>query len=138
MPKSIAALFSLLTLCGCATAYGGSYATSSCGLTKSQSIDIADELSRSLGVASKTTTDYQGYRATVIELPAERGPRSAIVPYARVLETDHGVFIGIGDNGDGTSPLSKKLRDIVQQTLSRHGCSSWTFKGGTYDPEKYL
>lgn len=97
-------------------------------------MEIATDISHSLGVPAQITTNHEGYRTIVIALPAEAKPGLGIVPYARVVETDHGVFVGFGDNGDGTGPLSKKLRDVMQQTLGRHGCTSWTFKEGTYDP----
>jgi len=71
-------------------------------------------------------------------LPAEKVPGVNIVPYIKVIEMDNGIIVDIGDNGDGTSLLSKKLRDLAQRTLSHHGCSSWTFEEYTYDPEKYL
>jgi hypothetical protein len=97
-------------------------------------MEIATDISQSLGAPVKVTENSEGFRTIVIALPAEARPGLGIIPYARIVETNQGVFVGLGDNGNGTSPLSKKLKDTVQQTLNRHGCSSWTFEEGTYDP----
>ena len=136
MLKSTAFLLMLLLLSGCATAWTGVYDTEKCGLTKSQSKEIAADIIRDLGEPPTRTTDYQGRMDILIEFPAERPIGLNIVPNVRLTEPNERLFVGLDDNGDGTSQLSKKWRDSVQRALTRHGCSSWTFEEGRYDPNK--
>jgi hypothetical protein len=86
--KSAQALLTLLLLSGCETAYSGVYGTASCGLTKSQSMEIATDISQSLGAPVKVTENSEGFRTIVIALPAEARPGLGIIPYARIVETN--------------------------------------------------
>lgn len=135
MRKPVTSLLTLLLLGGCQTYYVGVYATSSCGLENSQSTEIAREISQSLGVIPQMTKDAEGVPTIIIE-PSPDMPARPIVPKVELVETSHGLFVNVFDNGDGSSPMSKRLKDVVQQTLRRHGCSSWRLDERTHGLKK--
>jgi len=45
----------------------------------------------------------------------------------QVFETDSGFVISMEDNGKGDGPLSRKMKGLAEQALTRNGCSSWKF-----------
>lgn len=57
--------------------------------------------------------------------------RSGFAMRWTLYETDQGLAVGFEDNGNGDNPLSKKMKDVVEQALARNGCSSWKFEEQT-------
>jgi len=115
-----------LFLCGCAAYdYSAAY-TTNCAITKNQAKNIAADIFRELGMTPKMT-EYEGRLSIRIVVPYENKPGETIIPVIEITETDSGLVIAMEDNGKGDSPLSRKMKGLAEQALTRNGCSSWKF-----------
>jgi len=140
MRRSILGLLSLLPLYGCATAYEGVYRTD-CRLTKNElhirAQKIAGEIFREVNVEPKMEYNPSGGVSIQIDVPHKAEVGVTVPPRVRLFESDDGLVAVVDTDGDGTRPEAQKLRDVVQEVLTRNNCAPWKFEEHRYDPVKY-